>query len=429
MKLFRQITIFISLLLMVAAAGGTLAQTLGDTDVVFAALIDGALTIHQADGTLVTVDNPPHRMIEGLVWNADGTKLAYALYDEDYSKHIMVTDAQGSAPVRLATGRLEAGFPFAFLPDDSILYVGQVDFLLDGSQYRPQLLRIAPEAGAQPETFGPGSMDYRVGCGGGSSFPGDWQYWDESRGFGGNALSLQLTDYGLLHSVNCGGVGLALLDLNSGDSQLIGPEGMDDAGHVDSALARAVVSPDGKWLAAVRNQYSAAGIARSLALVNLETLEITDLTTAAQPDQLAWGSDGTLFYSSAMQSHDLAAELTAEQSAALERALGYAFDFLPAYTVAIHSLNPATGEEAELYSADAYFIGRMAAADGRLLFSQIANGLDWLRGLADGTINMMTDETGEAQRAAVPVGLYQLDLSSGAVTQIGADVRQFTLAG
>src|SRR4051794_7880968 len=98
-----------------------------DTTPALAAVQNGNPVILGA-GTSVTVNNPANRGILSLAWNPGGTKLAYIIYDEHFETHISVTDANGSEPVVLNTGKLESGFPVSWTPDGQVLFVGAGDF-------------------------------------------------------------------------------------------------------------------------------------------------------------------------------------------------------------------------------------------------------------------------------------------------------------
>jgi dipeptidyl aminopeptidase/acylaminoacyl peptidase len=399
----------------------------------FAAVIDGSLTIYPGGDVLMRVNNPANKGILSLAWSPDGSKLAYLQYDEQYVSHLFAADANGNGtPIQLETGKLEAGFPISFTPDGQILYVAQGVFPQDATTpYKVSVNRVKPEAGAQPETIG--TFEHRVGCGGGSNIPADWQYWVET-GFGGDFLTLTWTDFGLLHSTVCGGNALALLDLKTGVDKIVGPN-VEQNGPAKLGVVRAKVSPDGKQFAAVQVQYAEPKVIRSLITVDLATLKITALATASAPDQLAWGQDGTLFYSARDEDADLAKDLKADERQRVATALGYqsVSDLkVPSYNVTIHQFNPATGDDKLVYSGSGYAIGRIeAASDGKtLFFSQIPNLNGWMKAIADGTLDVLKDEFGAQQRAAVGVQLYQLTPGSSANPDqigIGASIQQVAL--
>ncbi len=377
----------------------------------------------------ITVSNAPNKGILSLAWNPGGTKLAYIINDADFQAHIAVTDANGSAPVVLDTGRLESGFPVSWTPDGQVLFVGVGDFSDTSKPYTSELKRVAPEAGAAAEVIG--SFEMGVGCGGGSPLPADWEYWEEA-GFGGTALILQWTDYGILHSSNCGGGGLALFAPQGGENTPLVSDNFlqPTPDQPQQQVARAVLVADGKTIAAVRSTYNDAGPINSLVLIDISTRTLTEVKTSAAPDQLAWLADGSLFYSARTKTSDLMAGITdAAQKQNITTALGSADFEMPAYEVGIHHLNVTTGEDSVIHSAPAYAIGRIAVTkDGQaLVFSQIANLDVWLDGIAKGTIDIVKDVDGTAQRAAVPVTLYRLPLGGGEAAVIGEQLAQFRL--
>src|SRR6185436_19747777 len=142
------------------------------------------------------------------------------------------------------------------------------------------------------------------------------------------------------------------------------------------------LSSDGKTLAAIRTTYSESDLKHELVLIDLETRNLTAVTTAAEPDHLAWLADGSLFYSTQTQKGVLGENLTAEQKANIVKVFGSSDLQVPSNEVSIHKLNPTTGDDQVIYTASAYAIGRMAVTkDGQaLVFSQIANLDKWLEG-------------------------------------------------
>lgn len=412
-------------------AAGLFSFSLGvraQDNVPVGAAVQNDTVVITGNGALTPVNNPTNGGYLSLTWNPGGTKLAYIFMDAEYTTHIAVTDANASEPIVLDTGALEAGFPVSWTPDGQVLYVGAGDFTDTSKPYSSEFKRIAPEAGAVAETIG--TFEMGTGCGGGSPFPGDWAYWEES-GFGGNALVLQWTDYGILHSSNCGGSGLKLFAPQGGeDTPLVGDNYLEPVeGEPQFAVGRAVLAGDGKTLAAVRSTYNADGPVTSLVLIDLSTRELTDVPTSLPPEQLAWLADGTLFYSTRTVTGNWLEGMTEEGKQKVAEVLGSADFEIPAYEVSIHHLNPATGDDSELYSADAYVIGRMQVTpDGQsLIFSQVANLDQWLNRIADGTLDVMADSDGSAQRALVPVTLYRLPFAGGEATVVGENLAQFRL--
>lgn len=419
----KRMLVLIVALLVASLATRALAQVpqAGQT---FAAVNEGVLTIYNPDGTSTAVNNPPNNGFYSIIWSPDGSKLAYLLTDQTYVPQLMVTDANGSDPVNVGVANLEIGFPITFTNDNQIVYITQGQQPAD-----PQMAlvvdvnQVAPEAGAQPQKLG--SFSYMAGCGGGSMLPADWRYWEEA-GFGGSPMMLQVTDFGLLHGTACAGLGVALLNFETGTDTPIGPDMLTLKGPSEG-YGHIALSPDGQKFAAIYTSYSEPELTRSLAIIDLATLAVTDIKTTDSPQQIAWGNDGTLFYSTITATTNLVDTLTADEQKTLGDLTAME---LRDYVVEIHHVNPTTGEDTSVYMGQGYAIGRMAAtADGQgLVFSQVANVDAWVKAIANGTLDINTDFDGTAQRALVPITLYRLTLGGDqAVANLGENLTQFTL--
>jgi dipeptidyl aminopeptidase/acylaminoacyl peptidase len=399
--------LFVALWILAGITLGVTAQD--DPGLAFAAVQDGQPTVFGLGETPLVIDPTPNTAISSLIWSPDGNLLAYILIDEQFQRHVYVANVTtGAAPVMLNTGALVSGTPINFTNDGQLLYVGQNEPAPDAiPPYLAELKRIAPSADAQPETLG--TFEFGIGCGV-ASIPGYWKYLEEA-GYGGSVFALEMTDYGLLHSFDCTGSGIALLNLESGKDVQIGP----DPTSPDRPLGHAVLSPDGKTVAALESYLVEGGHrpAHSLALVELSTLAITDVATTAQPDQVAWSKDGaTLFYSAHGQPYNVQSQT---------------------YTIYIHQLNLTTGEDTLLYSAEAFAIGRMAAApDGQhLIASQVDGYLNVVLSIYAIVPNQTLTPANDPvlQRySRVPVMLYRIPLlTREAPLLIDLHLTQFTL--
>ncbi|MEO8609722.1 MAG: hypothetical protein ABI690_17650 [Chloroflexota bacterium] len=436
MQKFKVLMWVIVAVLLMASVIGTSAQD--NPGVAFAGMQDGKLTVFGLGDAPLVVNNPPFNNISSIVWSPDGDKLAYLLTNDQFNTALYVVDVTtGAEPVKIETGALASGFPVTFTADGKILYIGQMTTPTDPSTL-PQAtaMQIAPEPGAQPETLG--SFGFSAGCGGGASFPTFWRYWEDA-GFGGSAFKVILTDYGLLHNITCSGGNLAILNLQTGQDTFIGArDAVDNGQPTEGTLGRVLLSPDGKTLAAVRFRQAAdlqSPPVRSLALVDLATLAVTDVQTAAEPDQLAWNKDASaVFYSSITETGNLLDGLTAEQISLIAPISGYVQNNqpipIPTYQSTIHQYNVTTGEDTLLYTADAFAFGRMAAApDGQhLIASQIANLDALVTAITDGTLDISNGVVDTKWVDYVPLTLYQIPLVAGETpTAIADNVSQFVL--
>jgi hypothetical protein len=405
----RKILFTILTLILLSLSGITMVLAQDGLDGTAFAAVDaeGQLVVVKADGSVTTVST--FKNFFALDWSDDGSTLAYIAYNDSFTPELWVIEPGLESSFKLEAGALEAGFPIVFTPDGQILYVQPGDF--SAEIYQPRLMTIAPEAGAQPD--GLGTIDMMVGCGGGSPYPAEGQYWGET-GFGGQPMTLLWTDYGILYSTSCGGLGLALFDPATGEERDL-PTSAPEAGEgtPQAGYGNVVLSADGQTLAALHVQYSENGPQRSLALIDMASGEVTDVTTSAEPEQIAWGPDGTLIYASREHVKDLLADLSDEGKANVEQFLGEGVT-VPANQVSITQINPETGEESVLYDSYAYAVGRMVWTDGRLIFSTIANMDEWVMGLADGSFDPMNESDDVTDIDLVPVSLMSLVLGEDA---------------
>lgn len=424
----RRLFILLTLFALLALTGGLVFAETG-FGAGFAAVSDGQLIINTGGDVYFQIATPPNRGFNSIAWNADGSLVAFILYDEQFTPQLYVVEAEMGSPVLLAAGRLEAGFPVSFTPEGRVLYAQSTyDPNNPTPDYKVNFNTIAPQAGATPETLG--TVAYGVGCGGGSPLPADWQYWAES-GFGGSYLTLRWTDYGIMHSVDCAGHGLGLLNPATSEvRQVIPVTYLDNGQPIPENYGRIALSPDGQTAAMIKTEYAEPDPIESLALVDLASGTITAVPTVAEPDQVAWAADGTLYYSSysfnTERTAQIAAGLSAEQRERIE--LFMPVDLLPIREIAIHHLDPVSAADSVIHTADAYAVGRMRLAhDGSLWFSQVANLDRWAQGLADGTLDIATDTYDAQARASVPVTLFRYDPASQTAEQVGENLGQFAL--
>ncbi len=376
-----------------------------------AAVEDGQLIVHGAGGD-TTVPVEGYDNIGELRWSPDGQRLLFVAFDQNHNATLLLTNMFGDVP-RTVASPIAIGFPATFADASTVLYArdhasapeASGDWLID-------IFRTGLTEGAEPELVG--SFASQIGCGGGSPYPADWQYELES-GFVGNPLILAQTPVGIVHSASCAGEKTALLDTTTGEDQPIG-----------FSLARVSVSPDGTKLVGIEiAQGTADGQPqRTLVTVDLATLTETTVTTAAMPDQVTWSADGSaLFYSSREATGKVA--LTAAEQQAFAQAT-FIDTGVDRYSATLHRIDLPSGQETTLAQLDAFIIGRLSAApDGKsLYFSTVANMDGWAKGIANHTIDLaeMAQQT-----AAVPVTLYQIDLSGGQPVMLADTLQSFTL--
>lgn len=352
--------------------------------------------------------------IMNIVW--DGDKLAYTQLDENYVRNLWVS-LNYQEPFLLVND-LDSMYPASFTPDGQLLFAKtNPNNTQPNANYVIDLYTVKPEIGAVPTFIGSFGNDVPVGvgCGGGSPFPTDWQRYSEV-GFGGQSLVLQMTDYGLVHSLDCAGVRTGLLNIETGEDVEIG-----------QSFAIATLSPDGKYLAGKEWNYEAP----QLAIVDLETLNVQSFATPSIPDQVIWSADSSKLFYSVFQMTDQPIPMTEEEENLIYEAIGFDNVAFRLYDASIHQYDPVTGDDIVIYDApeDVLSIGRMFALPDKnvLVFGQIPNMQGWIDAIVSGELDPFAPtDTYLEQIATVPITVFALNLDTQSLTTINVGVNLYT---
>ena len=356
--------------------------------------------------------------IRDIVWHDN--ILAFTQYDVNWVINIWVSiDMQ--EPFMLVNN-VDSMYPISFTPDGLLLYaLPNPNNTQPGYNYVVDLFTIAPDIGAVAMRYGSFGDDVivGVGCGGGSPLPTDWQRYTEV-GFGGQRLVLQVTEQGLLHSLDCAGVRTGLMDLATGKDIELG-----------TMFGIAALSPDGTQLAGVQRDPNYMD-PPELSTVNLITQEAKSYETVAIPDQVTWSADGAALYYSVYQALDTMIPVTDAERATLSKWFptdtGEPNMSFPLYAISIRRYNLATGHDELVYEApeDVFSIGRMVALPDKdvLVFSQIPNLQNWIAAITSGEITINSPEN--VQLATVPVSILALNLQTGHLTTVNKGVNLYT---
>ncbi|MCS6836009.1 MAG: hypothetical protein NZ750_08335 [Anaerolineae bacterium] len=370
--------------LMLIAAIPSLAQNR-----LIAYVQDGEVFLLGPNGSVqVTRTEQEYKYIADMRWSPDGSRLAFTQYIEEigsdgypfYRTDLFVIDPSNLTPGSLtAVGEdISAGFPPAWAEDGTLYFVrdnpnnmsamSPEDFMMDIFRVTNNGVRAVA------------SVPFGAGCGGGTSEP-HYMLYNTEAGFGGNAITFLATRYGLLMSLNCGGGGL----------QLVGFDGTIT--RLDDVLARVALAADGRTLAALALDYSSFPPLTTLYLYDLETRTLRQTSTSKLVDQVGWGGDGALYYSSSVPSGEL---FTAEEATLIGEAQGYDTSFMipapiPYYRVTVNRIDLVSGSEMEVAAHDASFVGRLRPVAGGVAYSVIGSLEAWGRGLIDGSIDPMSE--------------------------------------
>lgn len=409
----KKFAVFITLLVSILASIMVNAQdtrTLEDIPLQAAGVWENNLYVYGAlDALNITTNGRGNFM--NIVWYDD--ILAYIQNDENYIPNLWVSlDYQ--EPFLLVNG-LDSMYPISFTPDGQLLYAKtNPNNTQPNANYVIDLYTVEPEIGAVPTFIGSFGNDVRVGvgCGGGSPFPTDWQRYTEV-GFGGQPLVLQMTDYGIVHSLDCAGVRTGVFNVETGKDVELG-----------QSFAIAALSPDGTQLAGKEWNYEAP----QLAIADLETLTVQSFATPGIPDQVTWSKDGDSLFYSVFQMTQQDLPMTEAEQRLIYDVIGFENVAFRLYDASVHQYDPATGEDTLIYDApnDVLSIGRMFALPDKhvLVFGQIPNLQGWIDAVLSDEINMSS--TYLEQIATVPVSVFALNLDTQALTTINVGVNLYT---
>jgi hypothetical protein len=331
-----------------------------------------------------------------LVWSANKHYLAFVALSEDFSADLWIYNHIEGALQQVDSNVL-ATFPPSFDADNSQLLYFK-DTMPPGNTEDNRVGIYSYNLAGNLDATQFATVDLGAGCGGGSSFPADWLYWDETGGLGGFHPVLESTFAGIVYSKDCG-YSTALLDRATHEEVSLGN------------LSRVAISPDQTELAAIT--YLPANRSREeLVVIDLATLATTLVGTTEIPDQVVWGAaeSSELFYST-RQMTNIMPEFFSTELARLDAMLDNR-NQLNLWEVSIHRVELRANIDSEIYRADAYAIGKlMAVSDSNaLLFSQIGNAREWFAQVASGRLDHSDPVQYEDSGALVPVHLFRLPI-------------------
>ena len=381
----------------------------------FLLLLPSLYDIHAQDGTLpasaavhdrtlrlYNLGGGAQIMTEGalpfddLTWSTNGEHLAFVYYTEDLSARLMLSDRNGTAPVELAQD--VASLPPTFTTSgDEIIYTS-------GDNGTVRVLAQALNPDATPREIA--TIGFSTDCGGsGSPYIMDAVYTIET-GFNGGALLFQNTSVGVVHSVNCAGEGVALLDLESGESRILA-----------GGLSRAHISTDGTQILGIEN-------GRTIVAVDLSSGARRSFNPTQAPSQVAWGLDGSTVYYSVRTLLDEPLPLSDEETQILSAWTGISDFSIPQYTVRIYRANLDGGDSTQLYSGPGWAVGRIFPTAQGVYFSLIPNGEDWVEALTTGQIDPNAPAGFAQERATAAPAILLVPAGGGEAVEIATDISQ-----
>jgi hypothetical protein len=424
--MLRNIMIGLAASLMLALP--TLAQNAATTSSARLAFVqnDALYALEPGAEAPVLVDDTPNQSY-AAVWSPDGTKLAYLVNanDQQFSdmKTLRVWDGTQTIDV-VSNINTTLGLPINWTRDGKLIYSLETDVMI-GQDVMTEVYTVEPVAGAAPQLVS-NQVPFGVGCGGMSLYPFDHAFWEESD-MGGSRPIIQLTDFGLIYTSACAGGRTALFRTFSNEF----------VPFAEGKMLRSALSAD---------QWSVAGVARenagnvefeegtaTIAVANLETGEEQTITTQHPVSQVAWGADGSLYYSSTRLDRNLLEGLTEHEIHAVSTVMGVPASSpvqteLFRHTVSLYKIAADGTETVLAENIDAYDIGRMQVVGNTLYFSTITNPETWLQAILDDTVTF--ENVMDISSDYTSTDIYSVDVSAPAApTLVLENASQFAAAG
>lgn len=378
------------------------------------AVSDGVLTLYGFHDTPQPLMDVGYLRLVSTAWSPDGMHFAFSVYNETFqSVQLYLTDTDATTPILLATDLSE--FPISFTSDNlEVLYLresteGGIETIDGFPSLRMDVYtqRLSPEI--DPRLIA--AFLYGYGCNDISGFPMDVMY-DFEVGYTGNPLQFTWTSYGMLYSRTCQGIGINTLNPTTNQTFI-----------VDENLARLTLLPDDSAVYGVRvpDDFSAP---TSLVRVDLTDGALIPLGSGTNPDQIAVGGSGMVYFST----RDWLPEpvpLTAEQQNAMIERIG--MPSLSQFTLEVYRFDPRTSQDTLLFSDTAWGIGRMAEVNEWLYFTVIPSGINWLDTLVAGTIEFSDVSALDDELATIQPDLYRVSINGGEVELVQANIAFMTL--
>lgn len=396
---------------LVVGAGATAQQP----DMPIVGVADGVLTIFGPDANTRIGDDTPFYLT--LTASPDGAFTAYTAFPsmESNAATLYALPQNNLAPPTELTQDIVTGLPPAFGPNGQFLYYAQPGTMNEQQQMTVTVMRQdVRQLDAPPESVA--SFPYAVGCGGGGSpYPMDAAYITDT-GLNGNRPTFTVSTVGIVHSTGCDGVGIALTSLDTGTTTVLSEE-----------VGRGSLSADGTQLAGTRIVFAEGRQLTELVIIDLTDGSILPTQTDNMPDQVHWGADGRLYYTTRTE-QDKDYGLNEQQAQILQQNTVIAADDIPSYQVNIYRYNIVTGQSELVHSAsDAWAISRLDSTPTALYFSQIPDAAPWLDGL------LASESDSDSALADIDTlahpNIYRLSALDGSVEQVLSGVQLFALAG
>jgi hypothetical protein len=334
-----------------------------------------------------------------LKWREDGRYLLF--YSEHH--HINLYDPNADQ-VTLLQGNSTI-FPADFTTDQAVVYSANPQPVAHDVPAVALTVYRHP-IGGQAEAIG--TIQVLIGCGGTFIFPMDAIYNNET-GFGGRPLIFAYSDQGIVYSTSCDGVGVGLLNLATGETEILGDK-----------LTRATLSADRGRLVAFDEQSGALQVIH-LADRARQTIPLSDT-----PDQITWNQDGTAIFYSTRHFISEPLPLSADEEAVLIAKLGLSRHAIPQYHVSVRRVD-LNGDDRLLFQEPAWAVGGLNSHANGVYFNLISNGETWVEALANGTVDPFAGDSFMQAWHSVQVSTLLIPEQGGAPALLVDGVYQMAL--
>lgn len=374
------------------------------------------------------------QFLRNLVWRDDGRMLAYVSYFSpgDFSPDmplpiardqlwLLPVDPPGE-PFRVAE-RVDTALPPAFTEDGEGLltmhFTENVIQTSEGAWVEYALHQVPLEPAPDDLTLDDlpygdrvGSVLYGPGCGSWATL-GTQQRLDGETGYNLSQTILNITPQGLLFTSECSRSEFGLVSIGDAEHDLIR----------EPRMSRAKLSPDKTQLAGRISGLTGFGVR------DLATGEVTTYETAEAVYQLAFGTDGTMIYSTRTEIDRFT--LTPEEQEAFQEAyFGGTMGSAGEYALSIRRYDIASGDDTLLYESVGSGIGRLSASpDGSgLFFSEVGLIDDWYTAIIERRYDLNTVEGQRALYREVDLTLYFLPFDDSDPVVVGQNLAQHVVS-
>lgn len=318
---------------------------------------DNDLKIFGFGDTPQVIDSNTTPFMSNHVWSPDGNWLAY-IREGLNGNELMLTDIFGRPPQVVATG-VNSSLPIHFSIDNRQIFYTTIPNTEQANNLNTiDVMTLVMGSANPPAKLG---SFQQASCGGTGAQFNDMLYWTEA-GINGNRPIMEVTNYGVVHSINCEGIGVALLGLSTGvDTPL------------DNEISHVSLSADRKNLLGIKNN--------RIMIIDLATGQLSTFSTEATPDQVMWGApDTSNIYYSVRTVTEESTSFTADEQAKILNATGLTIASLADNHISVHRLNLETDNDEIIYENTAYAIGHMSLLpDNRVvMISEVPSLTEWL---------------------------------------------------